>query len=448
MFIYLLILIMSVFLGTEILAIPTPLAQITLYRLLALGVMPILAIQLYLKNPQLKLIINSWSTRMLLVFLSWWAIGLITGLWAVDFNSWFQVSFLMTVGILCILALYLWVDSSTRWLCLLKGMWVMMTGLVIWGYFEIITNTYFFADIAKLDKYNTFSRQPWTRIPITTFANQNDYASMLLAYLAVCLILYRVNRKNWLKLMMLLSFTAGAFLIYQSGSRMALLCLILLLVFLMLQKVKWDFSSHQWGIIFLTGVSTFLLALVFLPSFRNVLESIFYFGGVRAELSGDTKRMNIWRNGLLFLGRTFGFGVGSGNIEYWAAEFGFWPTNEITNIHNWWLEILVSNGIIPFLLYVWGYAGMMRRLYQLYKWSPVTITSHTAKILFAFMLIFIPASITSANNMLIEWHWVFFAMIVAFIKVADLNSQKQAEFFLNKNEADIEQNYALKYKVG
>lgn len=448
MFIYLLLLVTGVFTGSEILAVSTPLAQITLYRLLALGVVPLLMVQLYLRNPQLKLVTQSWSTRMLMVFLSWWIVGLLTGLWALDFISWVQVSFLMTVGILSIVALYLWSHSWHQWLRLLEAMWVMMTGLLVWGYFEIITNTYLFADMVKLDKYNTFASQPWTRIPITTFANQNDYATMLLAYLAIGLILLKVSQRNWLKVIMLVSFALGSFLVYQSGSRMALLCLIILLGFLMIEKIDWDFSFYQWALILIAGASILILSLIYLEPLRETLDTIFYFGGPQAELPGDTKRMNIWRNGLFFLSQTLGLGVGSGNIEHWAAEFSFWPTNEITNMHNWWLEILVSNGVIPFLLYVWGYFGMMQRLYHIYKQNSATIMGHTAKLLFAFMLIFILASITSANNMLIEWHWVFFGMIIAFIKVVDLENQEQGKFSPGKVKEIGKEKLPLKIQSG
>jgi hypothetical protein len=39
--------------------------------------------------------------------------------------------------------------------------------------------------------------------------------------------------------------------------------------------------------------------------------------------------------------------------------------------------------------------------------------------LITFLLVFIGASITSANNMLIEWHWVFFGLIIAYIGIME-----------------------------
>ncbi|MBG9980850.1 O-antigen ligase family protein [Facklamia sp. DSM 111018] len=417
MFGYLLLLVMSVFLGSQILAIPTPIAQITIYRVLAIGSLIVLALQIFWKHSEIKLLAKSHATRMLWVYLVWWLIGTITGLWAENISSWIQATFLMTVGISSIVALYFWTQRIQDWVRLIQASWFMMTLLVIWGYLEILTNHYLFADLELLDKYGTFASQPWTRIPITTFANQNDYATMLLAYLAVCMILYTFSRKLSFRLMYLVHYLLAAFLIFQSGSRMSLLCMLIFTVYLSIVSLKIDFTLKQfWWMVSIAGLAMALL-LFLLPSIREKIFSIIYFGGPAKALSGDTKRLNIWRNGLLFLVETFGLGVGSGNVEHWAEVRGFWPTNIITNMHNWWLEILVSNGIVAFLLYVWGYYSLMLRLKKISLANGQL--AQVAYILLGFLFIFIFASITSANNMLIEWHWVFFGLIIAFIKVID-----------------------------
>ena len=419
MFIYCLLLVMSVFLGSQILAVTTPVAQVTIYRLLALAAPFLLAWQVWHKNRSLLYLPRSAASRMLAVYLLWWLISLFSGLWAVNFKSWLQVFFLMTVGISAILALYFWVHSYQDWLRLCQGAWVIMSGLVLWGYFELLTNRYIFADLNKLDKYDTFSSQPWTRIPITHFANQNDYATMLLAYLILSLILYQLCRRFWQRGIYLVFMLLASLLIYQSGSRMSLLCLLMIIGYLFLNQFSWSASKPWLKRLFIFFGLVLIFALVFVGPLREKLSSIIYFQGPQAELSGDTKRMNIWRNGLLFLTETFGFGVGSGNIEYWSRVRGFWPTNEITNMHNWWLEILVSNGILAFVLYVWGYFNLTRRFTVLARTSKDPQIRTISQIFLIFLMIFILASITSANNMLIEWHWLFFGLIISYLKIVD-----------------------------
>lgn len=415
--IYLVLLVVSVFLGTEILAIPTPAAQLTLYRLLALGVVPLIIFQLSRPNQKLIIQPNSTATLALKCYSLWWLIALSSVVWAASLSAWIQAMFLMTLGVSSIVGLYFWVQSGQQWHRLIQAMWVMMSGLVVWGYFEITTNLYLFADVGKLDKYRTFSSQPLTRIPITTFENQNDFATLLLVYIVVCVILFYLTASNWQRILYSVAFMAGSYLVFRSGSRMSLLCLLVFIALQMVQGVRIDLRRRHYWLGLLAMVSAVIAVFLIRPSLVSKITELFYFGELR-ELSGDTVRMNLWRNGGLFLGQTFGFGVGAGNIEHWMAEHAFWSTKGLTNMHNWWLEILVGYGAVSFVLYVTAYLALMVKLLKL-KHVLVGRNSHVAYTLFNFMLIYILASVTSANNMLIEWHWVFFGLIISFVKIQE-----------------------------
>ncbi|MGH2120112.1 O-antigen ligase family protein, partial [Aerococcus sp. L_32] len=166
---------------------------------------------------------NSYATGMVTVYLLWWVWALCSVLWAMSLGSWLQAMVLLTLGISSIVGIFLWTKDYVQWRTLIKAVWVMMTFLSIWGLFEITTNTYLLADLGKLDKYSTFVTQPWTRIPITYLANQNDYATILLATLPINLILMNTTKNSLKKLLTLLCMLLSTFLIFQSGSRMSLL---------------------------------------------------------------------------------------------------------------------------------------------------------------------------------------------------------------------------------
>ncbi|WP_124058603.1 O-antigen ligase family protein [Vaginisenegalia massiliensis] len=424
MFIYLLLLVASVFLGSQILAIPTPAAQITLYRIMAIGVVPLLAVQLLQGNRNVKIIPHSHASKAVLCFTGWWALALVSGAWAQDLKLWFQAMFLMTIGLSTIYAVYFWLKDFRQWIRLLQAVWVMMSALMVWGYFEIITNIYLLADIDKLDKYKTFVTQPMTRIPITIFANQNDYATMLIAYLCIGCILIVLTRFKTFRLMIVASNFLAVYLIYRSQSRMSLLCSLIFLTMVVCLEFKWDFrrSDYYRGLIGFAALMVGLLVLK--PSILAKIQSLYYHGGV-GQLSGDTARMNLWRMGFVFLAQSFGLGVGAGNIEYWVTNYHFLPSNGIVNIHNWWLEILVAYGWPAFILYVLAYVHLVFRLMQVSR-SLNSRYAKVAKYLTTFLLVFVAASITSANNMLIEWHWVFFALIIGFVKLVEIAIQKQS----------------------
>ncbi|MGH2015483.1 O-antigen ligase family protein [Aerococcus urinaeequi] len=417
MLVYLIILVSSVFLGSNLIAVTLPVGQISIYRIFSLLVIPMVIFFLIKDRKAFKIYRDSYATGMVTVYLFWWVWALCSVLWAMSLGSWLQAMILLTLGISSIIGIFLWTRDFVQWRTLIKAVWVMMTFLSIWGLFEITTNIYLLADLGKLDKYSTFVTQPWTRIPITYLANQNDYATLLLAALPINLILMNTTKNSLKKLLTLVCMLLSTFLIFQSGSRMSLLMALAFYGVYVLLGVRWDFTRKQ---VLTTGsivLTLAVLAFAFVPPIRGMVTDLIYILP-RPVISGDVGRMNMWRNGLMYLGKTFGLGVGAGNIEVWMEKFGPLPTNNIFNIHNWWLEILVGYGAFIFIAYVLGYALMIYRLFNLKKF----VNRMHQKIMNAwitFLLVFIGASITSANNMLIEWHWVFFGLIIAYIGIME-----------------------------
>ena len=176
--------------------------------------------------------------------------------------------------------------------------------------------------------------------------------------------------------------------------------------------------------------------IILVPALRQKIASLVYLGGVY-DMSGDEVRLNLWRNGLLFLGQTFGLGVGAGNIETWMAEFGFLDTEVIVNMHNWWLEILVAYGAIVFIAYVLMYSLLIYKLWKL-RWKVSDPLRAVNNSFVAFLIAFIFASITSANNMLIEWHWLIFALIISYLKLIEMQNQRPIQTFKPKKVSEYE----------
>lgn len=412
---YLLALVMSIFLGTKILAISTPIFQLSIYRILALLVVPLLIIFFFVKRKGIKVSKQKYSHFIIATFILWWLWGMVSIVWSIDILGWIRGMFLLTIGISSLLILSIAIENENQWQILLHGMWLMMSFLVLLGFFEIITNHYFFADMSKLDKYGTFATQPWTRMPITIFENQNDFATMLLAYISTSIITFS-QIKNVLVKGIIGLFTVGAsFLIYQTGSRMSLLMMVLFYLLFIGLQFKWDFSKKQILYMGLIAILSMCGLLLFKPSILIMLKDLVYTVP-RAIISGDVARVNMLRNGLHFVGDTLGMGVGAGNSAFWLEHFGDLPTNNIFALHNWWLEILVGYGVFIFIGYVMSYALMIYRLIQIRHIANKNTLVGT-NVLIAFLIIFIGASITSANNLLIEWHWVFFGMIISYISI-------------------------------
>lgn len=198
---------------------------------------------------------------------------------------------------------------------------------------------------------------------------------------------------------------------------MSLLCSLLYFLALFILQFKWDLKRRYYVIGLLALIGGGLVLYLGVPPVREALDALIYTGR-EGYISGDTGRVNLWRNGLIFLGTTLGLGVGAGNIETWMADFPLLPTKNIVNMHNWWLEIMVAYGVLVFIAYLVAYALMLYklnrvRLVQDPKWRQVSNQ------VIAFLVIFIPASVTSANNMYIEWHWVFFGLLISYLALVE-----------------------------
>ena len=422
---YILILVMAVFLGSKLLAIPTPFAQMTIYRLLAIGVPVILTYQVAIKKKNLVIIPNSDGTRALVGYLLWWLYALLSVIWVVDIVSWFQAMFLMSLGLFVMLALYFWVTSEIQWQTLIYGVWFMICTQVIWGYHEILTGKYLFANLDKLDKYRTFDRIPSTRMPITYFANQNDYATLLLAFIAISTICYHRTQSFWLKITTILFGGAASYLIYRTDSRMALLVLLMMIGLYTIFQFNFNLKRKHW-LILLVGGLMMVIGIFFLKPTLGKSIMTMLLSQQNYVLSGDGARINLWKNGLIFLAETYGLGVGAGNIETWMAQVPYYPINGLVNIHNWWIEILVAYGLVSFIIYIGVYFILVRKLWIMSK----TSNHHqrqTSLGLLVFMITFIFSSITSASNMLIEWHWIIFALIISYVNIIEVRMNKECK---------------------
>lgn len=74
-------------------------------------------------------------------------------------------------------------------------------------------------------------------------------------------------------------------------------------------------------------------------------------------------RKHLISNGLAFLAQSHYLGVGAGNVEHYMA--GAPGVSDKTNIHNWWMEVLVNFGVGVFICYIGWVGWMLWRLWHL-----------------------------------------------------------------------------------
>ncbi len=136
---------------------------------------------------------------------------------------------------------------------------------------------------------------------------------------------------------------------------------------------------------------------------------------VKSEDPSTRIRMNLVRNGLIFLRDSHFLGVGAGSFEYWIAEAHLYYVGGITNAHNWWLEILVDYGVVIFALFLVFYIGLLWNLFHICRQSKNEILKAISLATFISLVEFSIAS-ESASGLSREYFvWLLFATALCVI---------------------------------
>ena len=135
-------------------------------------------------------------------------------------------------------------------------------------------------------------------------------------------------------------------------------------------------------------------------------------------------RLDLIKNGLLFLLSTWGFGVGAGNLEHWMQTRAKYPIGHRYNMHNWYLELLVNYGIFIFTGYVIFFLSMVYKILSVLrdhkndrKMKIIGVAVLGSAIGFLF------ASISPSSISAFRPHWMMYAIGLSYINIGLNNPQ-------------------------
>lgn len=394
------LLVASVLFGAHFLAIPLGIAQLSAYRFIILLSIVVLVYRLIIRDSDLEFIFGNQNTfsPYQIFYLFWLFYAAISVFWVASLSRWFVGMFFVGCGIFSILFITYYIREEHEVKNLFKIFFVVSIFHQLSAWIESMSVTY----------------------PKTTFGNQNDFATMLLAGLFVGMLLFLNTKKVWLKLFIIGYLISGYFLIEITSSRANSLALLVGLSVMLVVKI-FDFKlSRTIFYIILGAMVFFLLILLISPAFRDSLGEFMtqLFAGPIRRFGSNRNRINMVLNGFYFLLGSFGLGVGAGNVEHYLVNESILYV-DAPNIHNWFMDILVGYGIIVFVLYVIMYVYILRKLFLNYKHSTNTFIKYTSLVLFGYLIAFIISSNSSATNIIIEWQWVFWGIIIAFVQYTE-----------------------------
>lgn len=363
-------------------------------------------------------------------FAIWLGYAFVSIMWAADQIAAIRnVIFLFTgISIIFFLVYYM---RDINHLHYLYWIWIsIFIVLIPVGLWEITTGNHLVvSNLIEEDR-------PWvTFTPTTVFGNQNDYAAFIVLAIPMIITAIRYYSKLYIRVLGVFVLLCGLLLLIMTTSRSCYLALFTGLAFWFIfllnlrKKLKtlalvtticcliiFAFSSYI--------QDTFLLVQDQISSISNIIDQ-------SDDLGSDVGRLNLIKNALHFTTQSAGFGVGAGNAEYYMENHSIFPTGGITNVHNWWAEILTNYGIFIFAGYLIFYGSLLWNLWQVYR----RIQTGTEKMICEALLIglvsFFMASISSSSIIAFPPQWIFFGFALAFLnytRIKDLERRNRCTF--------------------
>jgi teichuronic acid biosynthesis protein TuaE len=293
--------------------------------------------------------------------------------------------------------------------------WLLMFGvLVLVGLWEIKTGQHF--SISRLAQSAHLNRR---FAPSAFFRNENDLATVLTLGLPFVLVSVRYYRNVLIRFVSLSFLSLGFYVLIRTYSRANYVAVLMGLFFWFL------FLLERKG-----KVKAFLVVVLLACLFFAILpgETLNLFklaGGQLSTLAscflGQTYqrslnvRLNLFKNALIFLVRSYGLGVGAGNSSFYMANYQVYDTQGLLPLHSWFLSILTDYGLLILLGYLFFYIMLFRHLF--YRWKNLKNLPEKAisEGLLVGLVSFVFASMSSSSIIALKPHWLFFAFALAFL---------------------------------
>jgi len=360
-----------------------------------------------------EIIFHQRQIKWYLIFLCFWlGYAVLSLAWAISKEAAVKNIIFLFMGF-SVIFLSTYYFRAKKDLQILYNIWLYVFGfLIIIGFWEYLTGYHL-----PVSGFFGETRTRFMFMPTGVFRNSNDYAAFLALSIPFGIGIIRYGRKKYLRLYGLCGALGAFYLIVATGSRANVIAVLfeLFFIFMFLLNLRRKLK------LVITVAICIVLLFMFLPGplqgfFSQITGELNSVVSQTKQMTGSVGvRMNLVRNGLLFLYSTVGFGVGAGNSEYYMANFAHYNTAGILNPHNWWLEILINYGIFIFIGYVIFYIEIIRNLWKIYRRKQTREEKMICEALLVSLVGFFFSSISSSSIMAFKPQWLLFAFSLTYL---------------------------------
>jgi teichuronic acid biosynthesis protein TuaE len=401
-----------------------PLGPVSFFpaRIFALATWALLALALLVNRPRPGLDGTFLSRNWRQVFLGLWLVwAVLSLLWAKDPGQGARDAFNLFIGLSLVGMAPLFINDRIQ-LNRAAKIWLVTFAIFV-GLATIEHLTTLHLPISRF----SHGLQPHLSYrPTAVFVNENNFAVFISMSIPFLLARWRYfpTRKN--RIFVGLGLFAGIYLLFVTGSRINFIALLLSVIIYSLFLTPREKRLKVLATLMLMVVGIWLIFGVTQPTVRGYvakqlgkilqayLELLNPVGGdYLVSNNSIAVRINMIRNGAIFILRTWGMGVGAGNFEAWIDAFAVYDTMEFLNPHNWWIELPTEYGILVACGYLAFFASLIWAAWRGWKqaqgrekWLPEALS---------LVLAIFPLLATSPNSFLDYLpHWIILALAFAW----------------------------------
>lgn len=406
------ILIACTFLNNAFFAIHLGFFSLFLYRLLLIAAGCLHVIGMVRNRTHIERWNGLQVKGILLFFAFWFIYGLVSLLWAKSVTAGIKYLALLAMGIFFVYLIVMYVQKVER-LMIVYSIWLVMTILLmIIGFYNHITHHH-------LPSSTLYTGPEYKQhYPTSVFFNQNDFATFLSISFFLYIALVKNIKNGYIKAIGLFLSVCALYLIFATGSRASLLGIFAgaaVYIFIVLPPVLKKIA------IWLSAAGITIFAVLFASRIYSKFWELFLapqtLHSFHETLPSNVARANLLKNAWHFFLDSYGFGVGAGNVSYYLEHHALYDTDNVTEVHNWLVEILSNFGLFIMLGYLAVYAYLIWVLYKFYERKLGNQSKLITEGLITALVSFLVSSISPSSVSNLFFHWVFLALVIAAVNV-------------------------------
>lgn len=389
-------------------------------------------ILLTIKNGKLNVSgINLISIRMFFIILIW---NICSLLWSYEFTYTFKYIFYLSIGVLLIILIVTYTTDFQKLKSILNVAIITITVEIIISILEIFTNFRYplspYSPFSSIFGRSGFDESDFSEIALEYLAttptgfmgNPNTLATVLVLFLPY--FLFYKNRK----FSIFFTFLTLVCIFYTGARGVIFTSLLVIIIYLSLYSWKklLTFISIlplilYIGILFFGyAANSESIKLRELSELPNSIQTYISFDNSSSDRSISV-RQTLIRNGLKAFLDTNLMGVGGGASKKVQEMNG----SSITSMHNFWIELLVENGIFIFLCFVIWYVVTIILLAKIFYNKNVDVEMRRIAGATALSLIgFVFGAISASSTIYLLPMWFIFGISIVIIRLNKIERKK------------------------